>query len=74
MPEKVGNVLGSVSVFRSGVGGIANRRTTLFIQSIFIYTAHKVNVVVVSTNGEYGQRYWVDLRLERRLYRVYRIS
>ena len=60
MPEKVGNVFGSVSVFRSGVSGIANRRTTLFIQSICVYTAHKVNVVVVSTNGEYGQRYWVD--------------
>ena len=33
------------------------RRTTLFIQSIFVYTAHKVNVVVVSTNDEYGLRY-----------------
>ena len=33
------------------------RRTTLFVQSIFVYTAHKVNVVVVSTNGEYGLRY-----------------
>ena len=56
----MGNVLGSVYVFRSGLSGIANRQATLFIQSIFVYTAHKVNVVVVSTNGEYGQRYWVD--------------
>ena len=36
------------------------RRTTLFIQSIFVYTTHKVNVVVVSTYGEYGLRYRVD--------------
>ena len=33
------------------------RRTTLFNQTIFVYTAHKVNVVVVSTIGEYGLRY-----------------
>ena len=33
------------------------RRTRLFIQSIFVHTAHKVNVVVVSTNDEYGLRY-----------------
>ena len=33
------------------------RRTTLFIQSMFVYTAHKVNVVAMSTNGEYGLRF-----------------
>ena len=29
MPETMGNVLGSVSAFRSGVGGIANRKREL---------------------------------------------
>ena len=29
MPEKMGNVLGSVSIFRSGVGGIANKKKEL---------------------------------------------
>ena len=29
MPEKMGNVLGNVSIFRSGVGEIANRKREL---------------------------------------------
>ena len=29
MPEEIGNVLGSVSILRSGVGGIANRKREL---------------------------------------------
>ena len=56
----MGNVLGSCFRFSQRREWDCEQTDHIVYPAIFVYTAHKVNVVVVSTNGEYGQRYWVD--------------